>query len=142
MICIQTLEKHHEVLDKVFKRLREANLTVNFDKRHFCKRSMNYLGYVVDRKGLHVDPDKVTAMIELSPPKTVKKVQRVIGTFSWYRRFVPDFSTIVSPITALVKKLSRFCWSPECDAVFHKIKEIPIQAPVLSCPDYLLPFVI
>lgn len=87
MIYIQTFEKHLEVLDEVFKRLREANLTVNFGKCHFCKRNMNYLCYVVDRKGLYVDPDKVKAMIELPPPKTAKEDQRVIRTFFLYRRF-------------------------------------------------------
>lgn len=109
-----------------FLGLREAYLTVSFDECHFCKRSMKYLGYVVDRQGLHVDQDKVKTMIKLPPPKTVKEVRRVIGTFSWYRRIVPDFSTIVSPITALVNKSSRFNWSAESDAAFRKIREFLI----------------
>ncbi|KAG5892588.1 hypothetical protein JTB14_036796 [Gonioctena quinquepunctata] len=83
------------------------------------KPEMKYLGYVVDRNGLHVDPDKVNAMLQLPIPENVKDVRRLIGTFSWYRRFIPEFATVLSPITALLKK-----------------------APVLSCPDYSLPFVL
>lgn len=142
VICTQTFEKHLEVLEEVFRRLREAQLTVSFDKCHFCKPNMKYLGFVIDRKGLHVNPDKIKSMFELPPPQNVKEVRRIIGRFSWYRRFVPEFSTIVSPITALIKKCSKFVWTPECDSAFRRIKELLIRAPVLSCPDYSLPFVI
>ncbi|KAG5864909.1 hypothetical protein JTB14_002878 [Gonioctena quinquepunctata] len=54
---------------------------------------MKYLGYVVDRNGLHVDQDKVKAMLELPTPTNVTEVRRVVETFSWYQRFIPDFSS-------------------------------------------------
>lgn len=142
IICTQTFQKHLEVLNDVFRRLRRSHLTVSIEKCHFCKSKMKYLGYVVDRRGLHVDPEKVKAMIELPPPKSVREVRRIIGTFSWYRRFVPDFSSLVAPITALLKKSSRFKWTDDCDMAFKKVKELLIRAPVLNCPDYSLPFVI
>lgn len=142
VIVTQTFEEHLRMLDEVFRRLREANLTVSIDKCQFCRPEMKYLGYVVDRNGLHVDPDKVRAMLELPVPKTVKEVRRIQGTFSWYRKFIPDFATTISPITALLKRSKKFCWTPECDDAFRKIKECLISAPVLSCPDYDLPFVI
>ncbi|KAG5870186.1 hypothetical protein JTB14_032478 [Gonioctena quinquepunctata] len=103
---------------------------------------MKYLGYVVDTNGLHVDPDKVKAMLQLPIPGNVKDVRRLIGTFSWYRRFIPEFATVLSPITALLKKSRKFVWSLGCDESFKKMKECLISAPVLSCPDYSLPFVL
>lgn len=142
VIVTQSFDKHVEVLEEVFKRLREANLTVSFEKCQFCRPSMRYLGYVVDRQGLHVDAQKVEAMLKLPVPRTVKEVRRVLGTFSWYRRFVPDFATIVSPLTALLKKSRKFDWTPACDEAFRKIKTCLISAPVLCCPDYELPFIV
>lgn len=76
VIVTQTLEHHLVVLEEVFERLREANLTVSWEKCQFCRPEMKYLGYVVDRNGLHVDPDKVRAMLELPVPKTVSEVRR------------------------------------------------------------------
>lgn len=142
VVISQTFEEHLSILEEVFRRIREANLSVNWEKCHFCRSELKYLGYVIDNNGLHVDPDKVQAMLLMPPPKSVKDVRGLIGTFSWYRRFVPDFSTLISPLTALLRKGKKFLWTPECEASFRKIKECLVQAPVLNCPDYDLPFVI
>lgn len=142
VVVTQTFEKHLSVLNEVLKRLYEANITVSWEKCQFCRPEMRYLGYVVDARGLHVDGDKVKAMLELPKPKSVSEVRRIVGTFSWYRRFVPDFSTIIGPITALTKKNRKFEWTTECDESFRKIKECLVAAPILTCPDYSLPFTI
>ena len=142
VIVTSDFEKHLEILGEVFKRLREANLTVSREKCQFCKPQMKYLGYVVDRNGLHVDPDKVKAMLEVPTPRNVTEVRRIVGTFSWYRRFIKDFSSLIEPITALLRKSRKFIWTADCDTAFRKIKECLVQAPVLSCPDYSLPFVV
>lgn len=140
VIVTQDFEKHLEILEEVFRRLRNAKLTVSEEKCQFCREQLRYLGYLVDRKGLHVDPDKVRAMVELPTPKNVKDVRSVLGTVSWYRRFVPNFSDLAAPLTALLKKNRQFSWSPECDQAFNTLKEKLIQAPILNCPDYSLPF--
>lgn len=140
VIVTPTFEKHLSVLDEVFRRLKEANLTVSWDKCQFCRSELRYLGYVVDVNGLHADPEKVKAMLQLPCPKSVREVRRILGVFSWYRRFLPNFATLVAPITALVKKSVKFYWSQECEEAFTKVKELLVSAPVLQCPDYSLPF--
>ncbi|KAG5886535.1 hypothetical protein JTB14_002032 [Gonioctena quinquepunctata] len=142
VVCTQTFEDHLRVLDEVFHRLREANITVSVEKCQFCKPEMRYLGYVVDRNGLHVDPDKVKAMLELPRPTNISEVRRVVGTFSWYRRFIQDFFSVIAPITGLLRKGSRFEWSRDCAVSFQQIKECLVAAPILSCPDYSMPFVV
>lgn len=142
VVVTQTFEQHLSVLEEVFRRLRDANITVSWEKCQFCRPEMKYLGYVVDKNGLHVDPDKVKAMLELPRPENVKEVRRLIGTFSWYRRFVLNFSSIVAPITALLRKKVKFLWTEECESSFRHIKECLVSAPILSCPDYNLPFVV
>lgn len=142
VIVSQTFEQHLLILDEVFRRLREAKISVSIEKCQFCRHQMKYLGYVVDRNGLHVDPDKVKAMLEIPVPTNVKEVRRIVGTFSWYRRFIPEFSTIIAPITSLLKKKTKFEWSDECERSFRAIKECLVAAPVLTCPDYSKPFVV
>lgn len=80
-----------ELLRIIFERLKAANLTVAKEKCQFCRPELHYLGYVVNRNGLQVDPGKVQAIIDIPSPKTVFEVRRVLGLFSWYRRFVPNF---------------------------------------------------
>lgn len=140
VIVTQTFEKHISVLEEVFRRLREAKLTISWGKCQFCRPEMKYLGFLVDRNGLHCDPEKVSAMLKLPAPTNVKEVRKIIGVFSWYRRFIPDFSTKIAPITALLRKGRKFVWTAECSEAFQTIKEFLITAPVLNCPDYDLPF--
>lgn len=141
VIVTKTFEKHLEVLQEVFRRLREANITVKKEKCQYCRPQLKYLGYVVDKHGLHVDPEKVSAMLDMPAPKKVSGVRGIIGTFSWYRRFIPDFSTLIAPITALLRKSnSKFEWSESCEQAFRILKEKLVTAPILSCPDYNLPF--
>jgi hypothetical protein len=142
VIISQDFEEHLRILKVVFERLREANITVSWDKCQFCRPEMRYLGYVVDRRGLRVDPDKVRAMLDLPRPRNPTEVRRILGSFSWYRRFVPEFSSIVTPITALTMKNHKFVWTPDCEQAFRKIKELLVTAPILSCPDYSREFVI
>lgn len=142
VVVTQTFETHLEVLTEVFSRLRAANLTVAKEKCQFCRPELRYLGYIVDCNGLHVDPEKVSAIINIPPPKTVSEVRRIIGLAAWYRRFVPNFSTLTAPITDLLRKNRSFVWDSKCDEAFRALKEHLISAPVLSCPDFNLPFII
>lgn len=142
VISTSTFERHMEVLKKVIQRLQQAGLTLNKEKCCFCKPELKYLGYVVNEKGLLVDPEKVEAIINIPPPRSVKEVRRVVGLASWYRRFVPNFSTLTSPLTNLLKKNVRFNWDENCQRALDDIKNHLISAPVLTCPNFDLPFVI
>lgn len=140
IIISKTFSEHLKLLGIVFDRLTEAGLIVSEKKCHFCKPELKYLGYVVDAKGLRPDPEKVEAIVNIIPPKNITEIRRFIGTASWYRRFVPNFSTIIAPITRLTKKNIKWEWSSECQKSFNLIKEALVTAPVLTCPDFNRPF--
>lgn len=142
IISTSTFAHHLEILNKVFSRLYEAGLTLNKEKCHFCKNELKYLGYIVDKFGLHVDPEKVEAIMSFPQPKTVKQVRRFIGLASWYRRFVPHFSTKIAPITSLLKKNKKFIWTEEQSEAFDVIKKDLANAPLLNCPDFERPFIL
>ena len=142
IIVTQTFDKHLEILEEIFKRLSAANLSVNRDKCHFCKVELRYLGYVVDRKGLRVDPEKVSAVLEIPVPTSMKEVRQFCGTASWYRRFIPNFASRIHPLTTLLRKNQPFKWSEAAQAAFDDIRESLVQSPILSCPDFDKPFTI
>lgn len=140
IICTPTFEKHIEVLQEVLKRLTAAGLTLNREKCHFCKSELRYLGYMVGASGLMVDPEKVAAIVKIPSPRSVSEVRRLIGVASWYRRFVPNFSTLVAPLCQLLKKNQKFTWTTDCENSFMTLKNQLISAPILTCPDFTRPF--
>ena len=82
-------------------------------------------------------------IVDYVKPKCVKDVRRLLGMAGWYRRFIPDFATIVAPLTDLLKKSrNRFEWTADAEEAFKKIKALLTSEPILSCPDYSKPFYI
>lgn len=145
IVATPSFDKHLEILQTVFNRLKEANLTINIDKCVFCLPSLKYLGFVVDCQGLRTDPDKVKAMLEYPPPTTATEVKRFIGMCSWYRRFVKDHSTITAPLNALLKnkrKSQKINWNEDAEKAFNQIKQAMVSAPILTAPDFSKPFFI
>lgn len=143
IIVSETFDEHVSVLLRVLQKLKRANLTINFDKCRFFRDSLKYLGYVVDSHGLRTDPDKVQAILNYPVPSNRKEVKRFLGTASWYRRFIPNFSTIAGPLNKLTStknKTASFVWSPDADKAFLDLKSCLVQAPVLACPNFDLPF--
>lgn len=120
----------------MLKRLHNAGFQLNPEKCKFCVPELRYLWYIVNKKGLPIDPEKVAAILNISVPLTTKEIRRIIEMASWYRRFISNFSTLLEPITALLKKNAKIIWTEECNAAFKNLKEQLSTAPVLSSPDY------
>lgn len=142
IVCTDKFERHLEILREILHRLREANVTLNQTKCCICRKELRYLGYIVDHRGLRVDPDKVEAIISIPTPKSQKSVRQFCGTASWYRRFIPNFASRLYPLTNLLKKSKKFVWSEEASMAFEDIRSCLIKAPILTCPDFTKPFVI
>ena len=90
-------------LVKVFERLKEAGLTLKPKKRKLAQTKVYYPGYVVSAKGVHIDQNKLKAMLEYPVPTNVKTLSSFLGLASYYRKFIPHFSQIASPLHALTK---------------------------------------
>lgn len=146
ILISSSFDEHIKLLENVFGRLKSANLTINYDKCQFFRESLNYLGFVVDKNGLKTNPDKVEAMVNYPRPKNSTEVKRFLGLASWYRRFVPHFSTVVSPLNELLRgakgKKLPIQWNDSAEKAFQDIKQALVSAPVLSSPDFSLKFTI
>ena len=129
-------ESHLKLLEEVFMRLHKNGLTLNREKCQFCRPELKYLGYIVNRQGVSVDPAKVEAITGLTTPKSVRDVRRIIGMISYYRKFIPAFSTIISPLTNLLRKNVRFQWTNTCEEAFQEVKNCLVSAPILDCPNF------
>ncbi|KAI3762661.1 hypothetical protein L1987_53101 [Smallanthus sonchifolius] len=93
------------------------------------------LGHVINAEGVLVDPSKIESVMKWNPPNTPTEIHSFFGLAGYYRRFIQDFSKIVTPLTKLTKKETKFEWGVEQDNTFQKLKEKLTQAPVLSLPE-------
>lgn len=145
VIMSNTFDRHLEILEEVHRRLKAAGLKLNFGKCKFCRDSLVFLGYVIDKKGLRTDPDKVDSILRTPTPRNTTEVRRLVGILQWYRRFIPDFSTISEPITTLIKgrnKRMPIVWSEKAEEAFCLLKERLASDPILKSPNFDLPFYI
>jgi hypothetical protein len=140
LIYSKNEEEHARHLRIVLTRLREHQLYAKFSKSAFWLEEIKFLGHVLSAKGIAVDPSKVKDILEWKPPTTVQQVRSFLGLAGYYRRFIPDFSKLVKPITSLLKNDTKFNWSLKCNEAFKQLKVLLTTAPVLAQLDIEKPF--
>ena len=135
LIYSATLEEHSAHIQNVFDRLRKHQLRLKLKKCSFLKSETTYLGFVINETGIKPEATKVDELKALAPPTTVREVCRFVCMCSYYRRFIPNFSSIARPIIALTQKYAKFRWDSKCQNAFDKLKTKLAEFPVLGYPD-------
>ncbi|CAM5146518.1 unnamed protein product [Natator depressus] len=136
--------EHLEHLQKVFKRIREAGLTVKAKKCQIGLNKVTYLGHQVGQGTINPLQAKVDAIHKWPVPRSKKQVQSFLGLAGYYRRFVPRYSQITAPLTDLTKKKqpNAVQWTEECQKAFNHLKATLMSDPVLRAPDFDKPFLV
>ena len=88
---------------------------------------------MVSDDGISADPKKVT---EFPRPTDLRALRAFLGLISYYRPFVPCFSSIAQPLYSLTRKDVPFVWSIVCEETFRKLKTKLTEAPVLAYPPF------
>jgi hypothetical protein len=104
LIYSDNLEQHYQHVKMILRRVEEVGLTLKASKCEFHTNKMEYLGYIISRTGIGMDPEKVRAVAEWKEPTNVKGVQSFLGFTNFYRRFIRDFSKIMALLTRLTRK--------------------------------------
>ncbi len=121
-------------LKMVWRHIREANLKLKLTKCCLMRAQVPFLGHIVSREGVGVDPAKTEAVEKWPTPVNVNDVRAFLGLASYYRRYIPDFSTVAAPMSNLTQQGVDLVWDDACEGAFRTLKAALVSAPVLAYP--------
>ncbi|KAI3825384.1 hypothetical protein L1987_06867 [Smallanthus sonchifolius] len=142
LIYSRTKEDHEHHLKLILELLRNEKLYAKFSKCEFWIREVHFLGHVINKEGIHVDPSKIEAIKNWEAPKTPSEVRQFLGLAGYYRRFIENFSKIALLLTTLTQKEKKFDWSDKQESAFQLLKQKLCSAPILSLREGIDNFVV
>eukprot|EP00116_Pleurobrachia_bachei_P000983 sb/3461245/ len=129
-------EDHIDKLQFVLERLSWGNIKISPSKTQLFKKQVKFLGHIISKKGISVDPTRINAITALDNPRTTKQLQRFLGALNYNRNFIRHFSKIAEPLYQLLRKGRKFEWNSKAQSAFEGLKEVLTKAPVLAIPQY------
>jgi hypothetical protein len=107
----------------VLHRLREHQLYAKLSKCEFWIDEVLFLGHIINKDVLAVDPKKVADILNWKAPTDTRGIKSFIGMAEHYRRFIEGFSKIAKLMTALLANKVEFKWTQKCQEAFEALKE-------------------
>jgi ribonuclease HI len=101
-----------------------------------------FLGHIINKDGLAVDPKKVADILNWKAPTDARGIKSFIGMAGYYRRFIEGFSKIAIPMIALLGNKVKFKWTQKCQEAFEALKEKLTTVHVLVLPNVQKPFLV
>ncbi|GJS81208.1 reverse transcriptase domain-containing protein [Tanacetum coccineum] len=135
LIYSKSEEEHEAHLKTILDLLKKEKLYAKFSKCEFWLQEVQFLGHVVNRDGIHVDPSKVESVKNWKTPESSTEIRSFLGLAGYYRRFIENFSKIAKPLTLLTQKNKAYVWGDKQDEAFQILKEKLCNALVLALLD-------
>ncbi|KAG7310777.1 hypothetical protein JYU34_003593 [Plutella xylostella] len=132
LIASSTLESHIETLYKVLDRIRDYGLKIKKQKCVFFTNEIKFLGYIIDKNGIRVDPEKVRSILEMRAPKDLYELRSFLGMVNFYGKFIKNLSFILAPLYELLKKNNSWIWGRKQTEAFVTIKNLLSSTGVLA----------
>ena len=142
LIFGSTIEEHDRNLLAVLERCKEIGLTLNPKKFKFKCKMVPFFGNVVSDQGILPDPKKVQSIKNWPSPKSPKELQSFLGAVNYLSKFIPELSSLRSPLQGLIKKDSEYLWTGTHEQAFQKLKNAVCESTLLSYYDKSKPIFI
>ena len=142
IVASNSIAEHCQHLVWLLTTLKANGLKCHPAKCLFGSEQVPYLGHMVSVHGTSPQQVKVEAILQIPSPADITSLRSFLGLVNYYRRFVPQFSTIAKPLNTLLQKGQQYLWGPEQQAAFVQLQQALTTYPVLRPPDYTLPFIL
>ncbi|GJY86525.1 putative reverse transcriptase domain-containing protein [Tanacetum coccineum] len=111
-------KEHEGHLKSILRLLKEEELYAKFSKCDFWLSKVQFLGHMIDSKGIHVDPAKIESIKDWASPKMPTEIRQFLSLVGYYRRFIKGFLKIARPMTKLTQNSVKFDWGEKAEAAF------------------------
>ena len=132
LIYSKDKESYVKLVWQVLTKLAQYNLAVAGHKSQFHVPETEFLGFIVNGKGIHVSKETTKSVREWAVSKNLRGVRNFIGFANFYRRFIKNFSSIARPLTDLTKKDWGWRWGPEEQNAFDELNKAITTPPILK----------
>jgi hypothetical protein len=129
-------EDHIQHITQIFERCRKYDISLNPKKTNFGVEEGKLLGHIISQAGIHIDPERIKVISQLSLPHKKKAMQSFFGKMIFVRKFTPNFTETIKPLQKMIQKDVDFKWDDKRKNSFSNIKTAISQAPVLRSPDF------
>ena len=124
----QHIARHRKIVHEIFDILAENDLYLKPEKCAFEQEEIEYLGVIIGKGRLRMDPKKLHAVLNYPTPCNATDIRAFLGFTGYYRYFVKNYSGIVRPLLALTRKSATFHWGKDEQAAFDEIRTIMCKA--------------
>lgn len=142
VIFSETWEEYLGQIGELFEALKQAGLVVNLAKCEVGKGRVTYLGHQVGCGVVLPTVAKVKVIVDFLVPCIRMQLMRLLGMYGYYRRFVPNFATVTTPLTNLLRKSVKRVWSERCEEALAHVKAMLSSHTFLRALDFCLPFLL
>lgn len=142
LVYSSSWSEHLRHLELVFQVLQHHHLFAKLSKCSFAAPTLEYLGHIISKDGVATDPAKTECMAKWPTPSNVTELRGFLGLTGYYRKFVHHYGILAKPLTKLLQKNVKFCWTPEVQNAFVALKTAMCSTPVLALPDFSKSFIL
>lgn len=132
LIHTKTIEEGLENLKTILELLRKEGLKLKLSKCSFLMTSITYLGFEISNGRIRPGELKIKSVQEFAKPESVRNVRQFLGLTGYFRHFIKDYALLAKPLTALLKKDSKWQWTEKEEHAFMTLKERLITRPTLA----------
>ena len=115
----------------VLKWIEDAGMLLKKDKCCFMTKSVSYLGHIIDAEELHPTEEKLQAIRDAPSPNNLTQLKSYLGLLSYYGRFLPNLSNVLSPLYRLLRRLTTWTWSKTEEETFQNSMKLLMSSKLL-----------
>nr|CAH7729530.1 unnamed protein product [Callosobruchus chinensis] len=142
LVFSANIELHWKHLRQIFQIFAEEGLTIKLRKCQFIKHQVEFLGHIISKDGILMNPKRTSAILNFPTPRNVRELRAFLGLVNYESRFVDNYSELTVPLLYLLRKNQRWAWGEHEERAFTHVKEAYTNVSIVSHPDFTKDFYI
>jgi transposase InsO family protein len=139
LVFSKTFEEHMTHVQRLIDAIFAEGFRLNFKKCSFASSRIQYLGHILSPNSVEPLSDNIAAITNFPVPSSRRTIRQFLGKINFYRKFIPNSSSLLEPFHNLLRKNTPFSWTHDCQTAFNSVKALLTSSPILAIFDRNLP---